>query len=68
MWFGSKEIIESREDDPGCQYNMPPTCSINGGDVLVVFWSVIFGAMSIGKNGSTSSTSSSSRAESSFGY
>ena len=48
MWFGAKEIVEDHEANPGCVET--GTCKVNGGDVLVVFWSILFASMSIGKS------------------
>ncbi|KAM3576986.1 hypothetical protein VYU27_001127 [Nannochloropsis oceanica] len=49
MWFGAKEIVDDHEAHPECVE--AGTCNINGGDVLVVFWSILFASMSIGQCG-----------------
>ena len=49
MWYGAKEIVDDHEAHPDCVY--AGNCKVNGGDVLVVFWSILFASMSIGQCG-----------------
>ena len=52
MWFGASEIIDGIKNK-GCspQNEDEPLDCVTSGDVLTVFWSVIFGAMSLGQCG-----------------
>lgn len=49
MWYGAKEIVDDHEAHPDCV--SAGNCKVNGGDVLVVFWSILFASMSIGQCG-----------------